>query len=164
MFTRAIILALAAVAVAVPTNLARQDSCGSDSTVHCCNNETAEKVTGHGLIPINADIADLQNLLGQCNDITVAVLGGAVPIKNLCSQQAVCCGEIEQKVIESPNYSKVISTNNGILGSHQPRLHPSQPIDTHIYSEVSFEKWVAWLFAVVEGDSSQLCLSMRCAE
>ncbi|CAG5179622.1 uncharacterized protein ALTATR162_LOCUS9378 [Alternaria atra] len=96
MFTKAIILTLAAVAVAVPTNVARQDSCGSDSTVHCCNNETADKLTGRGLIPINADIADLQNLLGQCNDITVAVLGGAVPIKNLCSQQAVCCGDMEQ--------------------------------------------------------------------
>jgi hypothetical protein len=96
MFAKAVILALAAVAVAVPTNWARQDggdTCGNGNTVHCCNSETVKKLTGHGLIPINAD---LQNLLGQCNDVTVAVLGGAVPIKNLCSQQAVCCGEIEQ--------------------------------------------------------------------
>jgi hypothetical protein len=154
MFTKAIILTLAAVAVAVPTNVARQDSCGSDSTVHCCNNETADKLTGRGLIPINADIADLQNLLGQCNDITVAVLGGAVPIKNLCSQQAVCCGDMEQTVIESPNHLKVIFTNNDILGSRQPRLHPSQLVDTYIYSEVGFRKWVTRLFAGVEGSGS----------
>jgi hypothetical protein len=150
MFTKAIILALAAVAAAVPTNLARQDSCGSGSTVHCCNNETSQKLIGHGLIPINAD---LQNLLGQCNDVTVAVLGGAVPIKNVCSQQAVCCGEIEQKVIGSPNPLKVIFTNNGILGSRQPRLHRYQLVDTQIYSDVSFGKWVTRLFAV-EGNGS----------
>ncbi|RYN15718.1 hypothetical protein AA0119_g12997 [Alternaria tenuissima] len=101
MFTKAIVLALAAFAVAAPTNVARQDSCGSNSTVHCCNDETAEAVTSHD--GISPDIGGVKNLLGQCSDITVAVLGGAVPIKNMCKQTAVCCGDMEQSVIEFLN-------------------------------------------------------------
>ncbi|KAG9191425.1 hypothetical protein G6011_09513 [Alternaria panax] len=92
--TKAIILALAAFAVAVPTNVARQDSCGSHSTAHCCNDETTEQLTHRdGLSP---DVTVLKSLLAQCSDITVAVIGGAVPIKNMCKQQAVCCGDMEQ--------------------------------------------------------------------
>ncbi|KAL1792952.1 hypothetical protein ACET3X_009459 [Alternaria dauci] len=105
MFTNFIILmvaAFAAFAAALPTNLAhsssasnieRQDSCGANSTAHCCNDETTEALTHHDSF---TDLLELKNLLGQCSDITVAVIGGAVPIKNMCKQTAVCCGDMEQ--------------------------------------------------------------------
>lgn len=65
---------------------------GKGDTIHCCNSATANQLTDHGLIPITAD---LQNLLSQCNDVTVPAIGLAVPIKNQCSQQAVCCDKID---------------------------------------------------------------------
>ncbi|KAI5464438.1 hypothetical protein BGZ63DRAFT_451659 [Mariannaea sp. PMI_226] len=69
------------------------DVCGNGNTVHCCDSETAKKLTNTGLIPIGLD---LENLLGQCNEVTVAVLGVAVPVKSQCSQQTVCCGKSQQ--------------------------------------------------------------------
>ncbi|KAI5464023.1 hypothetical protein BGZ63DRAFT_411866 [Mariannaea sp. PMI_226] len=90
----ALILCLAAVAVAAPTNSGKGgDVCGNGNTVHCCNAETAKKLTNKGLIPIGLD---LENLLGQCNEVTVPVIGVAVPVKSQCSQQAVCCGKSVQ--------------------------------------------------------------------
>ncbi|KAI5460906.1 hypothetical protein BGZ63DRAFT_464916 [Mariannaea sp. PMI_226] len=94
MMFNAVILCLAAVAAAVPTNHGKGgDVCGNGNKIHCCDAETAKKLTNHGLIPVGLD---LQNLLGQCNEVTVPVLGVAVPVKTQCSQQAVCCGHIEQ--------------------------------------------------------------------
>lgn len=97
MFTKAVILAFVAVAVAVSTNQEGQgDTCASDGGIlYCCDSETAKQLTNPG--PISTT-ADLQNLLGQCNEVTVPVLGAAVPVKAQCSQQAVCCGEINQNV------------------------------------------------------------------
>ncbi|ATY62804.1 Hydrophobin [Cordyceps militaris CM01] len=91
MFASTVFVSLLAVAAAVPTNPQGQ-SCGNGNTVHCCNAETANKLTKGGIL----GALDLSNLLGQCNDVTAAVAGGAVPIKNTCSSQAVCCGEIHQ--------------------------------------------------------------------
>jgi hypothetical protein len=112
---------------AVPTNFnvfQRSDACGAGSTAHCCNDETAQAVTNHdGLSP---DVGGIKNLLGQCSDITVAVIGGAVPIKNMCKQTAVCCGNMEQNVRQILSYFKCISTNNNILGRRQLRLHSYQ--------------------------------------
>merc|ERR1712023_268298 len=103
MSIQSIILALftfVAMIAAVPTNFnvfQRSDACGAGSTAHCCNDETAQAVTNHdGLSP---DVGGIKNLLGQCSDITVAVIGGAVPIKNMCKQTAVCCGDMEQNGI-----------------------------------------------------------------
>ncbi|KAI5460543.1 hypothetical protein BGZ63DRAFT_425050 [Mariannaea sp. PMI_226] len=98
MMFKSVILCLAAVAVAVPTgrggsNTKVGDVCGNGNSVHCCNAETAKKLTNGGLLGLGID---LQNLLGQCNEVTVPVLGVGVPIKSQCSQQTVCCGEIEQ--------------------------------------------------------------------
>ncbi|KAK2616956.1 hypothetical protein QQS21_000045 [Conoideocrella luteorostrata] len=102
MLFKAVILAFAAVAAAVPTNWGDSngddgqsvgDVCGNGNTVHCCNDESAKKLTSGGLIPLTGD---LQNLLGQCNDITGSVLGGAAAVNPACSQQAVCCGQTEQ--------------------------------------------------------------------
>ncbi|KAI5455631.1 hypothetical protein BGZ63DRAFT_398118 [Mariannaea sp. PMI_226] len=93
MIFKALILCLAAIAVAAPTKAGKGDTCGNGNTVHCCNIETAKKLTNHGLIPIGLD---LENLLGQCNEVTVPVIGVGVPVKTQCSQQAVCCGKIKQ--------------------------------------------------------------------
>ena len=130
MSIQSIILALftfVAMIAAVPTNFnvfQRSDACGAGSTAHCCNDETAQAVTNHdGLSP---DVGGIKNLLGQCSDITVAVIGGAVPIKNMCKQTAVCCGDMEQNVIQILSYFKRISTNNNILGRRQLRLHSYQ--------------------------------------
>lgn len=92
---KAIILALATVAIAAPTHGDGGNSCtAKGGQIKCCNSDTAKKVTSHGLL----SGLDLQNLLGQCNDVTVPVVGVAVPIKSQCSQQTVCCGEINQNV------------------------------------------------------------------
>jgi hypothetical protein len=130
MSIQSIILALftfVAMIAAVPTNFnvfQRSDACGAGSTAHCCNDETAQAVTNHdGLSP---DVGGIKNLLGQCSDITVAVIGGAVPIKNMCKQTAVCCGNMEQNVRQILSYFKCISTNNNILGRRQLRLHSYQ--------------------------------------
>ncbi|OAQ65283.1 fungal hydrophobin domain-containing protein [Pochonia chlamydosporia 170] len=89
---KAVILALAAVAVAVPT-AKKGDSCGANSVVKCCNSQTADKLFNKGGLLSNLD---LKNLLGNCNDVTVPVVGAAVPVKSQCSNQAVCCGETHQ--------------------------------------------------------------------
>lgn len=98
MFASTIFVSFLAVAVAIPTNappaVSTGDNCGNGNTVHCCNAETANKLTKGGIL----GALDLSNLLGQCNDVTANVIGGAVPIKNTCSSQAVCCGEIKQNV------------------------------------------------------------------
>ncbi|EOA83739.1 hypothetical protein ACJQWK_01094 [Exserohilum turcicum] len=92
MFTKTIILALAAVAAAVP-NVARQDNCGANSKFHCCDSATAKKIEAIGVIPIT-DVADLHQLLGQCNAI-VPIIPIVSPNKQ-CTQNAICCGEYEQ--------------------------------------------------------------------
>ncbi|KAJ5177167.1 fungal hydrophobin domain-containing protein [Penicillium canariense] len=90
MFIKAIILAFVAVAVAVSTK-GQGDTCG-DGNILCCDPETAKQLTDPGL---GSDV-DLQNLLGQCNEVTVPVDDTDDSIKSQCSQQAVCCGESEQ--------------------------------------------------------------------
>lgn len=106
--------AFAVFGAAAPNVLARQasenmsaqvgDSCGSHSSAYCCNSETSEKLVSKDTLA-NADIAKFQNLLGQCNDITVAVFGGALssPLEDTCTQQAVCCGDMKQDVSFRPN-------------------------------------------------------------
>ena len=109
MLAKVIFLTLVAVAAAAPRNAPHKNDaetiknqCGGDAEVYCCNNETAEKaVKPKSVFPIDADIADLQNLLGQCNDVTVAVFRNLVPLNRMCSQQAVCCNKTEQTVIQS---------------------------------------------------------------
>ncbi|EMD60664.1 hypothetical protein GGP41_000965 [Bipolaris sorokiniana] len=104
MLAKVIFLTLVAVAAAAPRNAPHKNDaetiknqCGGDAEVYCCNNETAEKaVKPKSVFPIDADIADLQNLLGQCNDVTVAVFRNLVPLNRMCSQQAVCCNKTEQ--------------------------------------------------------------------
>ncbi|KAK2616955.1 hypothetical protein QQS21_000044 [Conoideocrella luteorostrata] len=97
MYAKIFLVALAAVAAAIPTNWDSQDDqpdvCGNGQTVHCCNAETAKEVSSRGFIPITGD---LQNLLGQCSDITGAIAGGAANVNPACSQQSVCCGHSSQ--------------------------------------------------------------------
>ncbi|KAJ6782684.1 hypothetical protein PWT90_02446 [Aphanocladium album] len=67
------------------------DVCGNNNKVHCCDSESADAAVGGLLGGVN-----LSNLLSGCNDITATVIGAAVPIKNACKLQAVCCGETRQ--------------------------------------------------------------------
>ncbi|KAJ5033242.1 hydrophobin [Bipolaris maydis] len=92
MLAKVIFLTLVAVAAAAPQNPthkndaeAIKNQCGGDAEVYCCNNETAEKATN-----------PKSNLLGQCNDVTVAIFRNLVPLNRMCSQQAVCCNKTEQ--------------------------------------------------------------------
>ncbi|EUC31931.1 hypothetical protein COCVIDRAFT_105356 [Bipolaris victoriae FI3] len=104
MLAKVIFLTIVAVAAAAPQNTpsghdakAIKNQCGGDAEVYCCNNETAEKATSKkSVFPIDADVADLQNLLGQCNDVTVAIFRNLVPLNRMCSQQSVCCNKSEQ--------------------------------------------------------------------
>jgi hypothetical protein len=76
------------------TFAASYPSCmAAGGTLKCCNFETAQKLVNHGLLPLGSD---LQNLLEQCNDITVPVVGIAVPVRSQCAQEILCCGEINQ--------------------------------------------------------------------
>ncbi|KAK2601907.1 hypothetical protein QQS21_004498 [Conoideocrella luteorostrata] len=96
---KSIILTLAAVACAyaIPTNweghdtVSQGDTCGNGNKVHCCDSETAKQLTGQGVIPITAD---LQDLLGQCNEV-IPILSGLIG-KTQCQQQTICCGETQQ--------------------------------------------------------------------
>ncbi|KAK2590483.1 hypothetical protein QQS21_011832 [Conoideocrella luteorostrata] len=96
---KSIILTLAAIAgaCAIPTGwedhntVSKGDTCGNGNKVHCCDSETAKQLTGAGVIPVTAD---LQNLLGQCNEV-IPILSGLIG-KQECQQQTICCGEIQQ--------------------------------------------------------------------
>lgn len=96
MLASAIFVSFLAVAVAISTQappaVSTGDNCGNGNTVHCCDSETANKLTKGGIL----GALDLSNLLGQCKDVTANVIGAAVPIENTCSSQAVCCGETKQ--------------------------------------------------------------------
>ncbi|USP79038.1 hypothetical protein yc1106_06312 [Curvularia clavata] len=111
MYTKVLVLALAALAVAGPSHIARQNqvqdqskptihnkdsSCGKNSQVYCCNTQTADKLTGKGTLPINADVIDVQSLLGQCNELDIGLLPIDV-LKKQCSQETVCCGSTKQQ-------------------------------------------------------------------
>ncbi|KAJ6782466.1 hypothetical protein PWT90_04830 [Aphanocladium album] len=103
MYASAILITLVAAVSAVPTTPSGNgngngnvvgnvgDVCGNGNKVHCCNAESANKAVG-GLI----GGVQLSNLLSGCNDITATVIGAAVPIRNACKMQAVCCGDIKQ--------------------------------------------------------------------
>lgn len=102
MYASTVFAAIIAVAVAVPTNWEDDnkgpsasvgDVCGNGNTIQCCNAETANKAVG-GLL----GNLDLSNLLAGCNDITATIIGAAVPIKDQCKQEAICCGEQKQNV------------------------------------------------------------------
>ncbi|TQV90622.1 hypothetical protein V2A60_008299 [Cordyceps javanica] len=93
MFAATFFVSLLAVATAIPTNGngvgngVGNNVCGNGNTVQCCDHATADKLIQGSLI---GDL-DLSSLLGQCNDISVNVIGAVVPIKNICHNQAVCC-------------------------------------------------------------------------
>lgn len=97
MFTKAMVLASLTAVVAVPMSQESQgNACSSNGdTVYCCDSQTAKALTGNSLTssPIHR-----QSLLGQCNSADIPIVGVAVPVKSQCSQQAVCCGEINQHV------------------------------------------------------------------
>jgi Leu/Phe-tRNA-protein transferase len=63
--------------------------CGNGNKVHCCNSETAVG----GLLGLNLD-----NILSGCQEINIPVLAVNVPFKDVCTQQAICCGDVKQKV------------------------------------------------------------------
>ncbi|TWU70968.1 hypothetical protein ED733_001506 [Metarhizium rileyi] len=96
---KTLIVALAAVAAAVPTwphegnNVG--NNCGNGAEVHCCNSNTVKELTGGGLL----NNVDAQNLLGQCNKLNVPIIdvvNAADILNNKCSQQVVCCNKVEQ--------------------------------------------------------------------
>lgn len=68
------------------------DVCGNNNTVHCCNSESANKAVG-GLLGLNLD-----NILSGCQEINIPVLAVNVPFKDVCTQQAICCGDVKQNV------------------------------------------------------------------
>jgi hypothetical protein len=75
------------------------DVCGNGNKVHCCNSETANKAVG-GLLGLNLD-----NLLSGCQEINIPILAVTVPFKDVCTQQAICCGDVKQNVsLSRPNY------------------------------------------------------------
>lgn len=132
MYASTVFATIIAVAMAVPTNWGGDDQkasasvgdvCGNGNTVHCCDAETANKAVG-GLL----GNLDLSNLLGACNDITATIIGAAVPIKNTCSMQAVCCGEQKQNVSDLIRQLPATFTNADDTGPCQPWLHSHQPL------------------------------------
>ncbi|EFY86641.1 hypothetical protein J3459_010902 [Metarhizium acridum] len=94
---KALIVALAAVAVAIPTypqpSNNNVNQCGNGAEVYCCNKEEINQFTG--LIPVSA----LNNLVGggACNKLDVsAIIGVTDLLNNGCTQQTVCCNDVYQ--------------------------------------------------------------------
>ncbi|KAJ5190964.1 Hydrophobin [Penicillium cinerascens] len=98
MFTKAVTLAFIAVAAAVSTNQEGQgghrqgNTCGNGGKIYCCNSKVAKLLNTDGII---TSTVDPRYLLGKCNEITIPALSGSVVIKQQCSQEAVCCSNIE---------------------------------------------------------------------
>lgn len=119
----AVFLSLIAAVAAHPQPVT---TCGNNNSVHCCNSQNAQKLLKGGLISGN----DLSGLLGNCEDITAAVAGGAVPFNTACNQQPVCCSQVEQNVSENLSRKKDTGHNTKrVTGPCQPWLQPHQPVN-----------------------------------
>lgn len=106
---KTIVLAFAALAVAVPhkpvgaknsntevdvkTFEQAHDECShmqdGNTQISCCNTESEDE--GDDIGGLIGSLDGLNLLGGNCQPITIPVLGVAVPITNTCNQQVACC-------------------------------------------------------------------------
>ncbi|KHN94924.1 uncharacterized protein MAM_07151 [Metarhizium album ARSEF 1941] len=90
MFAKTLIVALAAVAAAVPTAKQVGNVCGNDQKAICCNTqESFDKL--HGLV---GGLSALNGLL-QCSHVSVLSIVGSLA-DSTCTNQVACCQDVEQ--------------------------------------------------------------------
>lgn len=94
--------------------------CGTNNSVHCCNDEDDD-----GPLASLLDL-DLSGILGGCTDITVQIISLLLPSRDHCSQQTVCC---DQSVVSyfSPIFLPEATCKlTRPPGHRQRRLHSHQ--------------------------------------